>query len=92
MGKARKLTALLLMLGLLASLLCGCVTIPAAPSQSPAQEQLTLLPNDADTAPAEDGLTLLPEESAAPAEDEIPAPIAPNNGRLPKIKIDIAAD
>ena len=29
---------------------------------------------------------------AAPAEDEIPAPIAPNNGRLPKIKIDIAAD
>ena len=67
MGKARKLTALLLMLGLLASLLCGCVTIPAAPSQSPAQEQLTLLPNDVDTAPAEDGLTLLPEESAAPA-------------------------
>ena len=28
----------------------------------------------------------------APAEDEAPAPLAPNNGRLPKIKIDIAAD
>ncbi len=33
-----------------------------------------------------------PAAPAAPAEDEIPAPIAPNNGRLPKIKIDIAAD
>ena len=26
-----------------------------------------------------------------PADDEAPAPLAPNNGRLPKIKIDIAA-
>ena len=34
----------------------------------------------------------VPAAPAAPAEDEIPAPIAPNNGRLPKIKIDIAAD
>ena len=33
-----------------------------------------------------------PAAPAAPAEDDIPAPIAPNNGRLPKIKIDIAAD
>ena len=68
MGKARKLTALLLMLGLLASLLCGCVTIPAAPSQSPAQEQLTLLPNDADTAPAaldEDGSYTTKEDVCA---------------------------
>ena len=29
---------------------------------------------------------------AMPADDEAPAPLAPNNGRLPKIKIDIAAD
>ena len=34
----------------------------------------------------------VPAAPTAPAEDEIPAPIAPNNGRLPKIKIDIAAD
>jgi hypothetical protein len=67
MGKAKKWTALLLMLGLLASLLCACVTIPAAPSQSPAQEQLNLLPNEAEAAPAQDELVLLPEDSAAPA-------------------------
>lgn len=30
--------------------------------------------------------------AAAPDIDENPGPIAPNNGRLPKIKIDIAAD
>ena len=74
MGKMRKLTALLLMLGLLASLLCGCVTIPAAPGQPSAQEQLNLLPEEnAGPAPAEDGLNLLPEdEPAAPAENAVP--------------------
>ena len=36
--------------------------------------------------------TKAPAAPAAPVEDEAPAPIAPNNGRLPKIKIDIAAD
>ncbi|MBQ7638347.1 MAG: recombinase RecA [Clostridia bacterium] len=31
-------------------------------------------------------------EAAVSDDEEIPEPIAPNNGRLPKIKIDIAAD
>ena len=30
--------------------------------------------------------------AAMPEDDDEPAPLAPNNGRLPKIKIDIAAD
>lgn len=74
MGKMRKLTALLLMLGLLASLLCGCVTIPSSPGQSSAQEQLSLLPEEsAGPAAGQDELNLLPEdEPAAPAENAVP--------------------
>ena len=65
MGKAKKLTALVLLLALMSALLCGCVEIPAAqggaqPSAAPG-DQLVLVgdepaagPEDAQT-PDEDG-------------------------------------
>jgi guanyl-specific ribonuclease Sa len=58
MVNAKKWTALLLLLGLLASLLCGCVETAGTAGIPPQQEQLTLLG----------------EEPAAPAQDEPAAP------------------
>ena len=61
-------TALLLILSLLASLLCGCAVITPQPAPAP-QDELVLIEDS--PAPGEDQLALLPEEdSPAPALDE----------------------
>ncbi len=66
MGKAKKLSALLLILSLLASLLCACVELPAAASQEPLQqESLVLLEDESSPAPAEEP----PETAALPDEN-----------------------
>ncbi len=67
MGKARKGTALLLLLSLLAALLCGCAVVPAGPSESqsaaPAQDQLLLIEDEAPAETAE--IPELPDENGS---------------------------
>ena len=73
MANAKKWTALLLLLGLLASLLCGCVDQTASSDSVSLDEVLSLLDQEAASLPTGDGLTLLPaDEPAAPAEASAP--------------------
>ena len=60
MRNAKKLTALVLLLALLSTLLCACAVVPAAQPQ-PAREDLVLI-QDEPAAPA--------DPTAAPAEPE----------------------
>ena len=72
MVNVKKWTALLLLLGLLASLLCGCLTTPETAGFPSQQDELTLLeeetspsPAPAETAPDEDGSYTTKEDVCA---------------------------
>lgn len=67
MRNAKKLTALILLLALLSSLLCACAVIPA-PQPQPTGEELTLIRDEPSAAPAEAGGET-PEAAPVPAED-----------------------
>ena len=71
MRNAKKLTALILLLALLSSLLCACAVIPAAQPQ-PEREELTLIRDEpaADEAKTEkEADSPTPEPAAVPDED-----------------------
>ena len=63
MGNWKKWTSLLLLLGLVVSLLCACVAVPASPSSVP-------------ELPQQDELVLLEDEDAAPLPGSPDAPTA----------------
>lgn len=86
MGKAKKLTALALLMALLATLLCGCVEIPAAPGgaqpSAPPEEQLVLVGDDSAAAP--DGAQAVPDEDGSYTTKEEVCAYLIAYGHLPK--------
>ena len=81
MVNVKKWTALLLLLGLLASLLCGCVDIPGAAGTPLQQELLSLLEDEPSSAPA----------PAQEEPDPAPAETAPDEDGSYTTKEDVCA-